>query len=108
MFPGGPTLGRSAMRQRSFAILVAAVAFLLAGSVGVYAYDSAHDNQIASGVKAGGVDIGGLKTSAARAKLRRVLSVRLNKPLHATHKGARLPLDPAAPRLPGGIDRVGC
>ena len=46
------------MRQRSFAILVAAVAFLLAGSVGVYAYDSAHENQIADGVKAGGVDIG--------------------------------------------------
>ena len=53
------------MRQRSFVILVAAVAFLLVGSVGVYAYDSAHDNQIASGVKAGGVDIGGLKTSAS-------------------------------------------
>jgi len=73
MFPGGPTLGRSPVRQRSFVILVAAVAFLLVGSVGVYAYDSSRDDQIANGVKAGGVDIGGLKTSAARAKLRRML-----------------------------------
>src|SRR5437764_7561386 len=104
MFPGGPTLGRSAMRQRSFVILVAAVAFLLVGSVGVYAYDSAHDNQIASGVKAGGVDIGGLKTSAARAKLRRVLSVRLNKPVYATYRGARFRLDPTAARMRVDID----
>src|SRR5207244_8540707 len=86
MFPGGPTLGRSAMRQRSFAILVAAVAFLLAGSVGVYAYDSSHENQIADGVKAGGVDMGGIKTSAARAKLWRVLSVRLGRHLDANNK----------------------
>ena len=92
------------MRQRSFAILVAAVAFLLAGSVGVYAYDSAHDNQIADGVKAGGVDIGGLRTSAARAKLRRVLSVRLNRPVYATYKGARFKLDPVAARLRVDID----
>ena len=92
------------MRQRSFAILVAAVAFLLAGSVGVYAYDSAHENQIADGVKAGGVDIGGLKTSAARAKLRRVLSVRLSRPVYATYKGARFRLDPVAARLRVDID----
>jgi lipoprotein-anchoring transpeptidase ErfK/SrfK len=92
------------MRQRSFVILVAAVAFLLVGSVGVYAYDSAHDNQIANGVKAGGVDIGGMKTSAARAKLRRLLFLRLNKPVYATYKGTRFRLDPAAARMRVDID----
>src|SRR5438876_762743 len=69
MFPGGPTLGCSTMRQRSFAILVAAVAFLLAGSVGVYAYESAHETKIADRVTAGSAVIGGLTPSAHRAKL---------------------------------------
>jgi len=92
------------MRQRSFVILTAAVAFLLAGSVAVYAYDSSHDDQIADGVKAGGVDIGGLKTSAARAKLRRTLSARLNRPAYAEYKGSRFRLDPAAIRMRVDID----
>src|SRR5256714_14220848 len=96
MFPGGPTLGRSPVRQRSFVILVAAVTFLLVGSVGVYAYDSSRDDQIATGVKAGGVDNRGLKTSAARAKIPRKLSVGLNPAVYAEDKGARVPLDPAA------------
>src|SRR3989440_3084941 len=104
MFPGGPTLGRSPVRQRSFVILVAAVAFMLVGSVGVYAYDSSRDDQIATGVKAGGVDMGGLKTSAARAKLRRTLSVRLNRPVYAEYKGARFRLDPAAIKMRLDID----
>ena len=92
------------MRQRSFVILVATVAFLLVGAVAVYAYDAAHEHQIADGVKAGGVSIGGLRTSAARAKLRRVLAVRLNQPVYATYKGARFRLDPAAARLRVDID----
>jgi lipoprotein-anchoring transpeptidase ErfK/SrfK len=92
------------MRQRSFMILVATFAFLLVGAVAVYAYDAAHEHQIADGVKAGGVDIGGLKTSAARAKLRRVLAVGLNQPVYATYKGARFRLDPSTARLRVDID----
>src|SRR5207248_11154079 len=92
------------VRRRRFVILVAAVAFLLVGSVGVYAYDSSRDDQIATGVKAGGVDIGGLKSSAARAKLRRTLSVRLNRPVYAEYKGARFRLDPTAARMRVDID----
>jgi lipoprotein-anchoring transpeptidase ErfK/SrfK len=65
----------------------------------VYAYDSAHDDQIADGVKAGGVDIGGMRTSAARAKVQRELTARLNRPLYATYHGARFGLSAAQARL---------
>src|SRR2546423_6197714 len=94
MFPGGPTLGRSAMRQRSFIILAAALAILLFGSVAVYAYDSSHEDQIAKGVKAGGVDIGGMKTGPARLKIERALAARLERPLYAAYHGARFRLTP--------------
>jgi lipoprotein-anchoring transpeptidase ErfK/SrfK len=87
------------MRQRSFIILSAAVAFLLLGSVAVYAYDSSRDDQIADGVKAGGVNIGGMKTAAARAKVQRELSARLNRPLYATYHGGRFELTAAQARI---------
>jgi lipoprotein-anchoring transpeptidase ErfK/SrfK len=82
------------MRQRSFIILAATLAFLLLGSVAVYAYDSSRDDQIAKGVRAGGVDIGGMRTAAARAKLERELGARLKQPLHAAYHGARFRLTP--------------
>jgi lipoprotein-anchoring transpeptidase ErfK/SrfK len=82
------------MRQRSFLILIVALAIVLIGSVATYAYDSAHDRQIAKGVKAGGVPIGGMKVDAARAKVERALAARLNRPLYATYHGAKFRLTP--------------
>jgi lipoprotein-anchoring transpeptidase ErfK/SrfK len=82
------------MRQRSFIILAAALAILLFGSVAVYAYDSSHEDQIAKGVKAGGVDIGGMKTGPARLKIERALAARLERPLYASYHGARFRLTP--------------
>lgn len=83
------------MRQRSFITLAAALAILLLGSVAVYAYDSSHDDTIANGVRAGGVDVGGMKTAAARVKVERALSSRLEHPLYAAYHGARFKLTPA-------------
>jgi lipoprotein-anchoring transpeptidase ErfK/SrfK len=87
------------VKQRQFIILATALAILIFGSVAVYAYDSAHDDQIADGVKAGGVDIGGMKTAAARAKVERVLRPRLNRPLYATYHEVRYGLTPEHARL---------
>jgi lipoprotein-anchoring transpeptidase ErfK/SrfK len=87
------------MRQRSFIILAAALAFLLVGSVAVYAYDSSHDDQIADGVKAGGVDIGGMRTTAARIKLQRVLGARLSRPLDVVYHDRRFRLDSRTAQL---------
>jgi lipoprotein-anchoring transpeptidase ErfK/SrfK len=94
------------MRQRSFVILTITVAFLLVGSVAVYAYDSSRSDQIAKGVKAGGVEIGGMKTAAARAKVRRELGAQLNRPVVAVYHGARFKLDPARAGLKIDVDRM--
>jgi lipoprotein-anchoring transpeptidase ErfK/SrfK len=80
------------MRQRSFISLAAALAFLLIGAVAVYAYDSAQHDRIAKGVKAGGIDIGDMKTADARAKLRHQLAARVNRPLYAIYHGERFKL----------------
>jgi lipoprotein-anchoring transpeptidase ErfK/SrfK len=87
------------MRHRSFVTLTVTIAILLFGSVAVYAYDSSHEDQIANGVKAGGIDIGGMKVSAARVKVRRELRARLNRPLDAVYHGRRFELTPREIRM---------
>lgn len=82
------------MRQPAFFIPVAILALLIFGSIGAYAYDSAHDQQIAKGVKAGGVSIGGLSTKAARQKLKRKLSGPLSQRLTVVFRDRRFDLDP--------------
>jgi lipoprotein-anchoring transpeptidase ErfK/SrfK len=77
------------MRHRSFISIAVALAFLLIGSVAVYAYDSAQDDRIAKGVKAGGIGIGDMKTVDAREKLRHRLTERLRRPIYATYHGER-------------------
>jgi lipoprotein-anchoring transpeptidase ErfK/SrfK len=54
---------------------------LIGGAVGVYAYDSAHKDQIADGVKIGGVDVGGLDREPAARRIRHRLVAPLNRPL---------------------------
>ena len=69
-----PDSPQSPLRQRSFIIVAVAIAVLLVGAVGVYAYDKSRDDVIANGVTAGGIDIGGMQTSKAREKLRTQLT----------------------------------
>src|SRR5437868_8403220 len=95
MYLASPKLTRSAIRPRSFIITAAIVAFLLFGSVFAWAYDSAHDQQIAKGVTAGGVDIGGLSVKAARKKLKRELSRDLERNLTVVFRDHRFDLDAA-------------
>ena len=94
------------MRQRSFIALVAAIAILLIGAVGVYAYDSSNDDQIADGVKAGNVDIGGLSTGAARNKLQRELELRLNRPLAAVYHHRAFTLSPRDAKVKINVDAM--
>ncbi len=54
---------------------------LIGGAVGVYAYDSAHKDQIADGVKVGDVDVGGLNRDQAARRIRRRLVAPLHKPV---------------------------
>jgi lipoprotein-anchoring transpeptidase ErfK/SrfK len=82
------------MRQRSFIVLAAVVAFLILGTVGVYAYDKSRDDTVAKGIKAGGIDIGGMSKSKARQTLDDELTARLNQPLFVSFHHRRFKLAP--------------
>jgi len=86
------------MRQRSFIVLAVVVAVLLIGAVGVYAYDQSRSDIIAKGVTAGGVDLSGLKPTAAREKLERELSTPLQKAVVVKYRGRRYKLSAARAR----------
>ena len=80
------------MRQRSFIVVALAVAMLVVGAVGVYAYDKTREDVIAEGVNAGGVDLGGLKPGEAREKLEAELAAPLRQPLFVRHGDERFRL----------------
>jgi lipoprotein-anchoring transpeptidase ErfK/SrfK len=63
-------------------VLAVLVLVLVVAAVGAYAYDSGHKDQIADGVKIGGVDVGGLDRQQATQRVQR----RLVAPLHQAVK----------------------
>lgn len=80
------------MGTRTFIAVAALLFVLLAGAVGLYAYDSSNKDRVASGIEVAGVPVGGLESDDARAKLRTRLQVPLEKPIVAEHKGRRFTL----------------
>src|SRR4051794_4835409 len=87
------------MRQRSFIVLAVALAVLVIGAVGVYAYDKTRDDVIAKGVTAGGVDLSGMNPNEARETLRRELAVPLQKAVVVKYAGHRYKLSPARAKV---------
>jgi lipoprotein-anchoring transpeptidase ErfK/SrfK len=87
-------------------ILVAAVAgtVVVGLAVGAYAYDTTRDDLVANGVKVEGVDVGGLRTNAARRKLQAELTGRLDRPVRVRAAGQRFRLTPAAASLAVDVD----
>src|SRR3954468_22691710 len=94
------------MRQRSFIVLAVALAILVVGAVGVYAYDKSRNDVIAKGVKAGGVDLSGLKPSEARETLRRELAEPLQKPGVVKNAGHRYRLRPRRAKVTVNTDEM--
>src|SRR3954469_11924668 len=87
------------MRQRSFIVLAIALVVLVVGAVGVYAYDKSRDDVIAKGVKAGGVDLSGMKAGEARATLQRELAEPLQRPVVVKYHGHRYRLSARRARV---------
>ena len=87
------------MRQRSFIVLALALAVLVIGAVGVYAYDKTRDDVIAKGVTAGGVDLSGMNPNQARETLRRELAAPLQKSVVVKYAGHRYKLTPARAKV---------
>jgi lipoprotein-anchoring transpeptidase ErfK/SrfK len=90
------------MRRRILVLTSLLVLLVLAGAGSVYAFDRSHDDQIAKGVSVNGVDVGGLSTAAAKAKLRATLLEPLNRPVIVRGQGHRFTLEPSAMRV--GLD----
>ena len=92
------------MRTRSFFIVATLVVLLVAAAGGIYAYDSAREHEITKGISVGGVDVGGLKEEAARARLRSAVLEPLNQPVVAHYHGKRYTLTPKQARVGVDID----
>jgi lipoprotein-anchoring transpeptidase ErfK/SrfK len=69
------------MRHRWFILVAVLLLVLIGGSVAAFAYDSSRDDVIAEGVTIAGVDVGGMKTEAARRLIRQELQKPLERPI---------------------------
>jgi lipoprotein-anchoring transpeptidase ErfK/SrfK len=79
---------------------------MLAGAIGVYAYDASRDDLIADGVTAGGVRIGGMRAAEARVAIENQLAAPLRKKLVVTHGKQRFKLTAAKARLRVNTERM--
>jgi lipoprotein-anchoring transpeptidase ErfK/SrfK len=76
--------------NRSHKLAIALVALVTMGlllAVGVWAYDDAQKDQIAPGVKVGGVDVGGRDADSARKIIKREVVAPLKQPVEVTYDG---------------------
>jgi len=92
------------MRSGVLIATTALVAVLLVAAAGVYAYDTGHEDRIADGVTVGGVDVGGMRASAARERLRAELLDPLDAPVHVRARGRTFRLTAREARVAVGVD----
>jgi lipoprotein-anchoring transpeptidase ErfK/SrfK len=84
------------MRSRTFIIVAALLGLLVLGAVGLYVYDSTRKDQIAEGVRVGGIEVGGLDRTAAEYKVHSELRGRLDEPIVVRHGRTTFRLSPRA------------
>jgi lipoprotein-anchoring transpeptidase ErfK/SrfK len=75
------------MRNKTFIFVAGFLVVLLVGAGAVYLYDASQSDDIADGVKVGGVEVGGLTRNQARDKIRNELGGPLNQPVKLTGPG---------------------
>jgi lipoprotein-anchoring transpeptidase ErfK/SrfK len=106
--PGGPREVTIAGRRVRLLVVgvSAAILLLLVCAVGVYAYDSAHKDQVAEGVTVGGVDLGGLDRDQAEQKLQRRLVEPLKQPLKVKLGSQRYALKASDAKIRADVDAM--
>ena len=87
------------MRSRSFIIIAASLAVLIVGAAALYLYDHGRRDTIAKGVKIAGIDVGGMSTKTAAAKVRTDLRARLQQPIVVAYAKRRFTLHPSTARV---------
>jgi lipoprotein-anchoring transpeptidase ErfK/SrfK len=92
--------------MRTRAVIVAAIAgvLLLVCAGAVYAYDHARAKEIGKGVRVGGVDVSGLTTAQARAKLHSAVLDPLSRPVVVRAAGKHFTLTPKRANVGVDID----
>lgn len=78
--------------QKFLIAMVAAITGLLLLAVGVYAYDQSQEDEIAPGIRVGGIDIGARSVDEAREVIDKKLVAPLQKPVVVTYEGKRYKL----------------
>jgi lipoprotein-anchoring transpeptidase ErfK/SrfK len=94
------------MGRKAQIAIILAVFLLIGGAAGAYAYDNSQKDQIAEGIRVGGVDVGGLDRAEAVALLNRRLVEPLRKPLHVSFNGETFTLPGARLRIRADINRM--
>jgi lipoprotein-anchoring transpeptidase ErfK/SrfK len=82
------------MGRKALIAVVAALFLLIAGAVGVYAYDDSKQDEIAEGVRIADVDVSGLGAAEAREQVHDSVVKPLEKPVTVTFDGKRYVLSP--------------
>ncbi len=94
-------MGRGAKIATAFAVAV-----LLLGAVGAYAYDSSQDGKIADGVTIAGVDVGGMSEAEAKRAVRRQLLAPLRHSLRVGYDGQSWTLPGKKLKVHADLDRA--
>jgi len=80
------------MANKSIIVVTVTLVLLFGGAAAVYVYDSGREDLIAEGVTAAGVDLGGLASRQAAAKLRREVGAPLERPITVRRGSKRFKL----------------
>jgi lipoprotein-anchoring transpeptidase ErfK/SrfK len=94
------------MRRSHLLISVAGLVLVLVLAGSVYAYDSSRSDTIAKGVKVGTVDVGGMSTAAAKAKLDTALVSQLQKPLVLVAGETEFPLSAREAKIKADVEKM--
>jgi lipoprotein-anchoring transpeptidase ErfK/SrfK len=94
------------VRQKSFIALAVFLVLMLAGAIGVYAYDASRDDLIADGITVGGVHVGGMRAAEARLAIDEQLAAPLRKPLVVRHGKQRFRLTAGTAKLRVASERM--
>jgi lipoprotein-anchoring transpeptidase ErfK/SrfK len=87
------------VRTKSFILVAASLAVLVVLGGALYAYDHARADEISSGVKVGGIPLGGLTRAQAQARLERDIMAPLERPIVIHHANKTWKLGAGEARL---------
>jgi lipoprotein-anchoring transpeptidase ErfK/SrfK len=94
------------VRHKSFIVLAVFLFAMVAGAIGVYAYDASRDDLIADGITVGGVKVGGMRAAEARVAIDEQLAAPLRKPLVVKHGKQRFRLTAGTAKLRVASERM--